>query len=51
MKKEELIEQWKKAAELQEKKVNPWAVCTSQVGRGDKGKYEKCVMDVKKSQK
>ena len=30
------------------KKVNPWAVCTSSVGRGDKDKYERCVMDVKK---
>lgn len=30
------------------KKVNPWAVCTSSVGREDKDKYERCVMDVKK---
>ena len=30
------------------KKVNPWAVCTKSVGREDKEKYEKCVMDVKK---
>jgi hypothetical protein len=30
------------------KKVNPWAVCTASVGRGDKDKYERCVMDVKK---
>jgi len=30
---------------------NPWAVCTKSVGREDKEKYEKCVMDVKKQQK
>lgn len=30
-------------------KVNPWAVCTSKVGRDDKKKYERCVKDVKKS--
>ena len=32
------------------KKVNPWAVCTASVGRSDKDKYERCVMDVKKKQ-
>lgn len=26
---------------------NPWAICSSQVGRDDKAKYERCVMDVK----
>jgi len=31
------------------KKYNPWAICTASVGREDKKKYEKCVMDVKKS--
>ena len=31
------------------KKYNPWAICTAQVGRKDKKKYERCVMDVKKS--
>lgn len=31
------------------KKYNPWAICTSSVGRKDKEKYERCVMDVKKS--
>ena len=31
-------------------KANPWAVCTSSVGRKDKDKYEKCVTGVKKSQ-
>ena len=29
------------------KSVNPWAVCTKSVGRDDKEKYEKCVLDVK----
>jgi hypothetical protein len=33
------------------KKYNPWAICTSTVGRKDKKKYERCVMDVKKSVK
>lgn len=33
------------------KKYNPWAVCTAQVGREDKDKYEKCVMGVKKKLK
>lgn len=35
---------------MEAKKVNPWAVCTASVGRGDKDKYERCVMDVKKKQ-
>lgn len=30
---------------------NPWAVCSSTVGREDKEKYERCVMAVKKRQK
>lgn len=30
-------------------KYNPWAICTSSVGRKDKKKYEKCVMDVKRN--
>ena len=29
-------------------KNNPWAICTESVGREDKEKFEKCVMDVKK---
>jgi hypothetical protein len=29
------------------RKVNPWAICTSSVGRSDKDKYERCVMGVK----
>lgn len=28
-------------------KVNPWAICTAQVGREDEDKYESCVMGVK----
>lgn len=32
-------------------KYNPWAICTSSVGRKNKKKYERCVMDVKKSLK
>lgn len=31
-----------------ETKSNPWAICTSSVGREDKEKYEKCVKDIKK---
>jgi hypothetical protein len=27
---------------------NPWAICTASVGREDKAKFERCVMDVKK---
>ena len=33
------------------KKYNPWAVCTSSVGRKDTKKYEDCVMGVKKKLK
>lgn len=29
------------------KKPNPWAICTATVGREDKEKYERCVMDIK----
>ena len=29
--------------------VNPWAACTASVGREDKDKYERCVMDIKAS--
>lgn len=35
---------------MEKKKVNPWAVCTTSVGREDKDKFESCVMDVKKKQ-
>jgi hypothetical protein len=38
-----------KEGKKKSKKYNPWAICTSSVGRKDKKKYEKCVMDVKKS--
>lgn len=34
--------------EEEETKNNPWAICTSSVGRDDKAKYEACVKDVKK---
>lgn len=40
----------KKKAKLK-KKVNPWAVCTTSVGRKDADKYERCVQDVKKQNK
>ena len=33
--------------EAKKKQPNPWAVCTASVGREDKAKYERCVMDVK----
>ena len=32
-------------------KNNPWAICTASVGRKDKKKFEKCIMDVKKQHK
>ena len=32
------------------KEKNPWAICTASVGRDDKEKYEKCVMDIKKKE-
>ena len=35
----------------EEEKNNPWAICTASVGREDKEKYEKCVMDVKRRTK
>lgn len=31
-------------------KLNPWAACSSSVGREDKEKYEKCVKSIKKQQ-
>lgn len=31
----------------EEEKNNPWAICTSSVGREDKEKYEKCVKSIK----
>ena len=38
-------------SEEKDKAVNPWAVCTAQVGRDDKEKYESCVKKVKKKHK
>jgi hypothetical protein len=40
-----------KSCHNEAKTVNPWAVCTSSVGREDKNKYEKCVKGVKKGKK
>jgi len=34
--------------EKKSKDNNPWAICTSSVGRKDKKKFEKCVKDIKK---
>ena len=31
------------------RKCNPWAICTESVGRDDKDKYERCVLEVKKT--
>jgi hypothetical protein len=39
----------KEGKKKKSKKYNPWAICTASVGRKDKKKYERCVMDVKKS--
>jgi len=36
----------KKKAKIK-KKPNPWAICTAQVGREDKDKYESCVLSIK----
>lgn len=41
----------KKSGKKTKYNPNPWAVCTKSVGRQDKKKYERCVMDVKKQQK
>ena len=40
-----------KEGKKKSKKYNPLAICTSTVGRENKKKYERCVMDVKKSVK
>ena len=42
--KEENISEAKKKS-----KYNPYAICTSSVGRDDKKKFERCVMDVKRN--
>jgi hypothetical protein len=44
--KEEDISESKKKS-----KYNPYAICTSSVGREDKKKFERCVMDVKRNVK
>jgi hypothetical protein len=44
--KEKITESKKKV-----EKNNPWAICTSSVGREDKKKYERCVKQVKKKNK
>lgn len=46
-----IADEGKKTKKKKEKyKYNPWGVCTASVGRDDKKKFEKCVMDVKHKQ-
>jgi hypothetical protein len=45
---EEIREREKLKKIVNEEKNNPWAICTAQVGREDKEKYERCVKSVKK---
>ena len=40
-----------KAALVYEEENNPWAICTTSVGREDKDKFERCVKDVKAKNK
>ena len=40
--------QRRRLEEAKKKENNPWAICTSSVGRDDKAKYERCVLKVKK---
>jgi hypothetical protein len=47
-KKTQFPEEKKYPVDEDKTKKNPWAICTASVGREDKDKYEKCVMDVKK---
>jgi predicted kinase len=42
---------YKEAKKKKEYDPNPWAVCTTSVGREDKKKYERCVKKVKKKSK
>jgi len=42
------VEEIKQAEVVEEAENNPWAICTASVGREDKEKFEKCVLDVKK---
>ncbi|MFZ5988548.1 MAG: HK97 family phage prohead protease [Bacillota bacterium] len=46
---ESKIEEEKVKADFEEliKQGNPWAICSAQVGREDKAKYERCVLHVK----
>jgi hypothetical protein len=39
----------KEGKKKSKKKANPWAICTSSVGRKNKKKYEDCVMSVKQN--
>jgi hypothetical protein len=45
----EITGEVKEGKNKSKKKANPWAICTSSVGRKDKKKYEDCVMNVKKN--
>jgi len=45
----DLTDEVKEGKKKSKKKANPWAICTSSVGRKDKKKYEDCVMNVKKN--
>ena len=50
MNREDQMKMWQQAAQVNEaKKVNPWAVCHASTGPEKSKKFEKCVMDVKKS--
>jgi len=44
---ENMIKEELEAYLEEEEKNNPWAICTSSVGREDKEKYEKCVKSIK----
>ena len=44
-------EEAREQVETIEEENNPWAICTASIGREDKEKYEKCVMDVKRKTK
>jgi hypothetical protein len=47
MQENQAIQEKKKKKAKLKKKPNPWAICTAQVGRDDKDKYESCVLSVK----
>jgi hypothetical protein len=46
--KHEMFNLVKEAEKGKKWKYNPWAVCSSSVGREDKEKYERCVKKVKR---